>query len=551
MVPTRYLSAFLAVAGPCLAQVQTYTFTRLDVPGAKATYAYKINNTGQILGSYADTTGMHCFLRSADAAVYTSFDTPDGNAYCQGINNLGQVAGFFIDTKQGTRGFIRDASGEFTTFDFPGQGVQPVVAAINDLGEIVGTFGQPPFGGPGYLRSPDGKFTNLEAPQLGDLDPEAINNKGEIAGWALYGSSQGPQHGFLRSADGVYRRFDLPGTTTSTRIYALNNAGQFAGSMVGGPGFVSNIDGSFMLFRDYQVFGINDTGQIVGSYLDVAGNSYAFLGTPGPGSTTPEIRTALPGVLPATAFGGGAFHPAVAPGTWIEIYGQNLAPVTRQWNSTDFTDGLAPTSLDGVRVAIGGVPAYLSYISPGQVNALVPSSVATGAAQVILTNGTQSTAPYTVQVAASRPALLSLPPDIGRDYARIVALFPDFTTYALPPDPFSNVPMRRPKAGDTIVFFGTGLGRVSPDVPIGRVAAGPASLVAPVQVTFFGHGNPVSGKISYAGLVPATVGLYQLNVVLPEIPLLPGETFEDDIPVYIYINGEQTPGPFLYMSIAK
>src|SRR5271165_6630337 len=56
------------------------------------------------------------------------------------------------------------------------------------------------------------------------------------------------------------------------------------------------------------------------------------------------------GIVSASAFG--AFSD-IAPGTWIEIYGANLAPGTRGWASSDFNNGVGPTSLDGVTVSIG------------------------------------------------------------------------------------------------------------------------------------------------------------------------------------------------------
>ncbi|MGO9262863.1 MAG: hypothetical protein ACLQU1_42280 [Bryobacteraceae bacterium] len=48
---------------------------------------------------------------------------------------------------------------------------------------------------------------------------------------------------------------------------------------------------------------------------------------------------------------------------------------------TTYAGNLA-TSLDGVRVTIDGQAAFVSYISPEHVNALVPSPVAAGPATV-------------------------------------------------------------------------------------------------------------------------------------------------------------------------
>src|ERR1035438_7843354 len=55
------------------------------------------------------------------------------------------------------------------------------------------------------------------------------------------------------------------------------------------------------------------------------------------------------GVVSAGAFGG---FSAVAPGSWIEIYGSNLAAHSRSWSGADFNGIDGPTSLDGTSVTI-------------------------------------------------------------------------------------------------------------------------------------------------------------------------------------------------------
>ena len=73
-----------------------------------------------------------------------------------------------------------------------------------------------------------------------------------------------------------------------------------------------------------------------------------------PVSQPPAISSG--GVLSATAFGG---FTSVSPGSWIEIYGSNLATNTRSWAGADFNGVNAPTSLDGTTVTIGGKSAFI------------------------------------------------------------------------------------------------------------------------------------------------------------------------------------------------
>jgi hypothetical protein len=71
------------------------------------------------------------------------------------------------------------------------------------------------------------------------------------------------------------------------------------------------------------------------------GSTVALVISSGPqGSIIPLVS----GVISASAFGG---FSSVAPGSWIEIYGSNLALDTRGWTGSDFQGNTAPTSLDG------------------------------------------------------------------------------------------------------------------------------------------------------------------------------------------------------------
>ncbi len=66
----------------------------------------------------------------------------------------------------------------------------------------------------------------------------------------------------------------------------------------------------------------------------------------------------------------------IQPGEWISIYGTHLATTTAVWK------GEFPTSLGGTTVEINGKPAYLSYVSPGQINLQAPDDIARVPVQV-------------------------------------------------------------------------------------------------------------------------------------------------------------------------
>lgn len=157
-----------------------------------------------------------------------------------------------------------------------------------------------------------------------------------------------------------------------------------------------------------------------------------FGGAPAPPPPPPPPAPVLPAitnVVSASAFGGFA---SAAPGSWIEIYGSNLSADTRGWTGSDFNGNNAPTALDQVSVSIGTEPAFIDYISPTQVNAQVPSNVATGGPlQLTVTNANGTSAPVNLTMNAAAPGLLaSTPFNIGGDQY-VVALLTD-GDYALP-----------------------------------------------------------------------------------------------------------------------
>src|SRR5262249_49375840 len=140
------------------------------------------------------------------------------------------------------------------------------------------------------------------------------------------------------------------------------------------------------------------------------------------GPTTPP---SIQSVQSAGAYG--AFS-GTALGSWIEIFGANLAPDTRTWTGADFNGINAPTSLDRTTVTIGGQTAFLSYISPGQVNAQVPPTVGTGPQPVTVTTAAGTSAAFTMQVDLQSPGMLA-PPSFnigGRQY--LAAQFTDGVT---------------------------------------------------------------------------------------------------------------------------
>jgi probable HAF family extracellular repeat protein len=96
-----------------------YTFTRINVPGAIDTCAFGINDTGQIVGTFVDSTmANHGFLYSGGS--FTTIDVRRATGtFAQGINNRRQIVGWFLDTSGNYHGFVHTC-GHSTTIDVPG-----------------------------------------------------------------------------------------------------------------------------------------------------------------------------------------------------------------------------------------------------------------------------------------------------------------------------------------------------------------------------------------------------------------------------------------------
>jgi uncharacterized protein (TIGR03437 family) len=214
------------------------------------------------------------------------------------------------------------------------------------------------------------------------------------------------------------------------------------------------------------------------------------------------------GVVSASAFGEFA---TASPGSWIEIYGSNLAIDSRSWAASDFTGVDAPTSLDGTSVTIGGQAAFIDFISPGQVNALVPSNVATGTQPMTVTVGGVTSAASSINVNPVEPGL-DAPSSFnigGTQYA--VALFAD-GAYVLPEGAIAGLNSRPAQPGDEIVLYGIGFGAVKPNIPAGQLVQQANTLESAFSMSI--GGVPVA-NVPYSGLAPNYTGLYQFNVVVP------------------------------------
>jgi uncharacterized protein (TIGR03437 family) len=194
---------------------------------------------------------------------------------------------------------------------------------------------------------------------------------------------------------------------------------------------------------------------------------------------------------------------ALAPNTIGTIYGANLAYNTAAISQNDIQDGLLPTVLGAseTRVFVDNFPADLYYVSPTQINFLVPPKLSVDSVVIRVVVDSLTGPAIQLMLAPAAPGLFQL------DVQNAVATRADGSVLT------PSVPA---KPGDIVLLWATGLGQTAPPPIYGQLATAAAPLVAGANLSILLDGVPVDPTaIEYAGLAPGFAGLYQINVWLP------------------------------------
>jgi uncharacterized protein (TIGR03437 family) len=236
--------------------------------------------------------------------------------------------------------------------------------------------------------------------------------------------------------------------------------------------------------NDMVLTGTNN-GAVVYAGMTQTAAGYSGVATIGVNLKT--AAAAAPAIATAGVVSAGSFASGIQSGSWVAIFGQNLASASRTLTAADLVNGSLPTSLGGVSVNINNKAAFPYYVSPGQINVLAPADTATGGVQVTVTNAAGTSDAATATLLTAAPAF--------------------FAADGL----VAAVPAGAVKPGAVIELYGTGFGPTSPAVAPGTVFSGSAPVTSAVTVTIGG----APAAVSYAGLVG--VGLYQINVTVPSL----------------------------------
>lgn len=296
---TLSLVATVLVALPAAAQNQ-YVYRNIDVnfPGSSNTGAGGINNAGTIVGSYIGADGNSHGFEDVNG-TFTTIDFPTcPTSTCQngaaGINNLGEIVGSFSDDNNIGHGYF-EIKGAFQEIDFPGAD-ETFPAAVNDKGVIVGSM-QNSTGVHGF-EFVNGQFSIVDCPNGNESFVNGINNAGDLVlSCGAAGSYEfAPARGFVPV---VFPAAILGGTAAN----GINNLGDIIGSYIGNDGgrhgFLlsagspSTIEpmGSTFAVAD----GINDQGEITGFYNDNQNVAHGFL------ANGPELLDPVPDLMSGPA----------------------------------------------------------------------------------------------------------------------------------------------------------------------------------------------------------------------------------------------------------
>ena len=210
-----------------------------------------------------------------------------------------------------------------------------------------------------------------------------------------------------------------------------------------------------------------------------------------------------PAFLQTSIVNAASFTAALAPNTFVSILGGALAATTRNWRSSDFVANKLPTTLDGVSVTANGEPAYVSYISPTQINILLPADLQPGAVKIQTFNNGEVSQTATVTLQATGPSFFVL---TGNKY--VAATHAD-GSLAAPSGLITGVTSTPAKSGETIVLYLNGCGATTQSIPNGSTITAPLTLASTPVVTIGG----VNAPVAFAGLTSA--GLFQFNVLVP------------------------------------
>ena len=286
------------------AQAQSFNYASVDYPNAIRTRTWGISPRGVIVGDYRDSSGTsHGFLLVGGRYVTVDVPgsliglpgvLPTG---LRSINPAGDIVGIFIAPPGSSEGCTLAGSppcikgfllhrGTFSTLLFPGhegsipKGITPdgtIYGCYHDADLMVTMHG--------FVRTASGEFTSVDVPasMSNGATPEGSTVVGLYSDLTMMPV---PTHGYVIQ-NGNFQSFDVPGSKF-TEAWDINPRGSIVGEFqdLAGVfhGFLRTEDGytsiDFPAAIGTHAGGINRRGAIVGQYTDTNNVTHGFLAVP-------------------------------------------------------------------------------------------------------------------------------------------------------------------------------------------------------------------------------------------------------------------------------
>jgi uncharacterized protein (TIGR03437 family) len=421
----------------------------------------------------------------------------------------------------------------------------PLPSGLTETGnEVENLFADPAVSGTVYFgnghqffKSEDFGNTWTEIVQQHFKEPSYVDPHNPLSWYDVTGGSVGSA--LYKSTDGAssFTQLNIPSDNVdSISVGAVSSTVYVAGDVSGlGETLLKSTDGGATwkalqngLFTfgvvwadpvDASTVFVNDHIETRSFYVSTDGGAHFTpsvlpQGPPGcvPGNcSTPEITALVYAVsIPAppvvtSVVNGASFQPGVVANSWVTIQGTGLAPKTDDW-SNSIVNGALPASLDGVSVSMGGKPAYVYFISPGQFNVLAPD-VPAGPVTVTVTTAGGTSANFATTASVYDPAFFLWPGN------QAVATRTDYS-FAVKPGTFAGATTAAAKPGDVIILWATGFGPTSPSAP-GGAAVPSDKTYATATLPSVSIGN-IPATVAGAALASGSAGLYQIAITVPD-----------------------------------
>lgn len=308
------------------------------------------------------------------------------------------------------------------------------------------------------------------------------------------------------SVNGV--SLDSQGSIWITGSSASNELPVTKDTVLLGTTYVANLsaDGSTLLYM------VTAPSQAAGQAI-VQTNSSSIVALGTAASLLTVTDTTGPSIVGIVNSAGSSVSPVVAPKELISIYGIDIGPsppATAQVNQ-----GVAPSSLDGTTVTFDGMTASLLYVSPTQINAVVPDQIrGRESVTMVISTPSGSAPPVVIPVRPSHPQVFST---------------------SVNEDGTVNSASNPAKRGSIVSVWSSGAGFITG----GQDLLLPISVLA-IQRTSAEQFISYSMEVLYAGQAPGLIkGLAQINFRLPagdetgEFQLQAGTALSDPFTIFV------------------